>query len=162
MEVHKLSDFKIQVKLKKEVIKLRFETFRNPRGRVHIQIYDDLDRTTKITFDKVKTYIPSTLLSRWVNFHMKDKLLKLAGKGSSVEYISKNGNVWRYRENVQYFGLHDIVKSNGQTVRVSIDDSIGMKKVVDIINAIGYDVIVDYDTVKNRMISIVLEEKSYA
>ncbi|WP_378347363.1 hypothetical protein [Acinetobacter baumannii] len=158
-----MADFKIQVKLKKDIIRFRFETLRTPRGRVHIQIVDEIDRSTKITFDKVKTYIPSTLLSRWVNFHMKDKLLSLAGKGSSVEYVSKDGNNnWQYRDNVQYFGLHDIVKRDGKVVRVTIDDSIGMKKVIDIINAIGYDVLVDYDPVKGRMNSIVLEEKSYA
>jgi len=160
-----LADFKIQVnvkKPKKEQIKFQFETFKNPRGRYHIRIYDELDRSTQLAFDKIKVFVPSILLSRWVNFFMKDKLLTLAGKGSSVEYISKDGNNWHYRDTVQYFGLHDIVKRNGQVVRVSIDDGIGMKKVVDIINAIGYDVLVDYDETNNRTNSIILEEKSYA
>ncbi|QIW91565.1 hypothetical protein vBAbaMD22_52 [Acinetobacter phage vB_AbaM_D22] len=158
-----MSNFKIEVKPKKEIIELNFEIFKNQRGRYHIRIYDKLGRSTQLTFDKIRTFVPSTLLSRWVSFFMKDKLMKLAGKGSSVEYAVKGGGgTWKYRDTVQYFGLHDIVAPNGDTLRVSIDDSIGMKKVVDIVNGIGYSVFVDYDTEKNRTNKIILEEIKYA
>lgn len=154
-----MSNFSIEVRPKKEKINLTFRTFKNLRGRYTISISDDkTSRRTDITFDKINTYVPSTLLSRWVNHFMRDKLLKLAGKGSSVEYIKKDGNTWRYRDNVQYFGLHDIVKANGQTVRVLIEDSIGMKKVVDILNAVGYHATVEFETATNRVKSISLEE----
>lgn len=161
-----MADFKIQVKLKNKVepkeIKLNFFTTVNERGRVLLNISDGTERVSKISFDTVRTFVPSTLLSRWVTFYMKRDLLKLAGKGSSVEYMSTNGNTWHYRDNVQYFGLHDHISSKGKVLWVSIDDSIGMKKVIDIINAIGYDVLVDYDQDKGRMKSITLKEINYA
>lgn len=153
-----MSNFTIEVKPKKDIIKFQFQTFKNKRGRFHILMKDQFDRSTELSFDKNRRFVPSTLLSRWVSFFMKDKLMTLAGKGSSVEYVKKDGNIWRYRDTVQYFGLHDIVRCNGDTLRVCIDDGIGMKKVVDIINAIGYDVNVEYDNELNRTISITLEE----
>lgn len=146
-----------------ESIELRFKVFKNERGRLIIQIYDEQDRATCATFESVSNQVASTLLSKWVNFHLRHELLLLAGKGSSVEYMNYYAgqeNTWKFREEVTYFGLHDLVNTKGVTKRVSIEDQIGMKNVVAILEALGYSVVSDYDEKLNRMISISLIKES--
>ena len=124
-----------------------------------IEIFDNLDRRTAVSFDKVSTQTPSTLLSRWSNYFLYKELLSLAGKGSSVEYQNGNSsdeNEWKFRDEVTLFGLHDTVNKKGVVKKVSIDDSIGMKNVVAILKSIGYTVETEYDSKTNRMLKISL------
>lgn len=150
--------YKIEVHKPSKKLELRFRTFKNSNGRFMIEIYDNLDRRTAVSFDKVSTQTPSTLLSRWSNYFLYKELLTLAGKGSSVEYQSSKGseNEWKFRNEVSLFGLHDTVNKKGVVKKVSIDDSIGMKNVVAILKAIGYTVETEYDSKTNRMLKISL------
>ena len=150
--------YKIEVIRPTNKWELRFRTFKNPVGRYMIEIYDNLDRRTTVSFDKVNTQTSSTLLSRWVNYFLHKELLSLSGKGSSVEYVGKRNEVmkWEFRNDVKLFGLHDKVNKNGVVKKVTIDDSIGMKNVVAILNEIGYTVETEYDSKMNRMLKITL------
>lgn len=151
--------YKIEVRKQLKITELRFRTFKNSNGRFMIEIYDNLDRKTAVSFDKVSTQTPSTLLSRWSNYFLYKELLSLSGKGSSVEYQNWNSsdeNEWKFRDEVTLFGLHDTVNKKGVVKKVSIDDSIGMKNVVAILKSIGYTVETEYDSKTNRMLKISL------
>ncbi|AHY26769.1 hypothetical protein vB_AbaM_Acibel004_154 [Acinetobacter phage vB_AbaM_Acibel004] len=151
--------YKIEVRKPLKITELRFRTFKNSNGRFMIEIYDNLDRKTAVSFDKVSTQTPSTLLSRWSNYFLYKELLSLSGKGSSVEYQNGNSSVeneWKFRDEVTLFGLHDTVNKKGVVKKVSIDDSIGMKNVVAILKSIGYTVETEYDSKTNRMLKISL------
>lgn len=151
--------YKTEVRKPANKTELRFRTFKNPNGRYMIEIFDNLDRRTAVSFDKVSTQTPSTLLSRWSNYFLYKELLSLAGKGSSVEYQKGNvseENTWKFRDEVTLFGLHDTVNKKGVVKKVSIDDSIGMKNVVAILESIGYTVETEYDSKTNRMLKISL------
>lgn len=151
--------YKIEVRKPLKITELRFRTFKNSNGRFMIEIYDNLDRKTAVSFDKVSTQTPSTLLSRWSNYFLYKELLSLSGKGSSVEYQNGNSsdeNEWKFRDEVALFGLHDTVNKKGVVKKVSIDDSIGMKNVVAILKSIGYTVETEYDSKTNRMLKISL------
>lgn len=151
--------YKIEVRKPLKITELRFRTFKNSNGRFMIEIYDNLDRKTAVSFDKVSTQTPSTLLSRWSNYFLYKELLSLSGKGSSVEYQNGNSsdeNEWKFRDEVTLFGLHDTVNKKGVVKKVSIDDSIGMKNVVAILKSIGYTVETEYDSKTNRMLKISL------
>lgn len=128
-------------------------TFELDARRNKLTLTDKLGRNTVVTFKSLGTFIPSTLLSRWVSFHLYKEMLQLKGLGSSVGYASGQ---WKFRENPKYFGLHDFVDEKGNVSSVKIDDSIGMKKVVDIINALGYTVDTEFDVDTNRMVKIFL------
>lgn len=150
--------YKIEVIRPVKKVDLRFRTFKNASGRFMIEIYDDSDRKTAVSFDKVNTQTPSTLFSRWINYFLYKELLKLGGKGSSVEYRTgkpEDAN-WKFRDDVVLFGLHDVVGKNGKVRKVTIDDSIGMKSVVAILKELGYNVETEYDSKLNRMIKISL------
>lgn len=151
--------YKIEVRKPLKKIELRFRTFKNSNGRFMIEIYDNIDRKTAVSFDKVSTQTPSTLLSRWSNYFLYKELLCLSGKGSSVEYQNGDSSVeneWKFRDEVTLFGLHDMVNKKGVVKKVSIDDSIGMKNVVAILKSIGYTVETEYDSKTNRMLKISL------
>ena len=151
--------YKIEVRKPLKITELRFRTFKNSNGRFMIEIYDNLDRKTAVSFDKVSTQTPSTLLSRWSIYFLYKELLSLSGKGSSVEYQNGNSSVeneWKFRDEVTLFGLHDTVNKKGVVKKVSIDDSIGMKNVVAILKSIGYTVETEYDSKTNRMLKISL------
>ena len=47
--------YKIEVRKPANKTELRFRTFKNPNGRYMIEIFDNLDRRTAVSFDKVST-----------------------------------------------------------------------------------------------------------
>ena len=155
-----MSILNIQVIKPSNNIVLQFRNFKNESGRYMIEIYDQKCRRTVIHCDKVKTLVPSTLLARWVNYHLHAEMLQLARKGSGVEFRKPNGNVvWQFRDKVKYFGLHDVIGEDRKLKKVLIEDSIGMKNVVAIINAIGYNVETEFDNESKRVVKIVLKKE---
>lgn len=121
-----------------------------------LTLSDGEGRDTTIRFRTIGTLIPSTLFSRWLSYHKQKELLTLQGLGSSVQYGKED---WKFRDNPKIFGLHDTVNSKGEVISVRIDDSIGMKKVVAIANALGYTVHTEFDVDTYRMKKIVLEKE---
>lgn len=157
----------IQVIRPKKKVELTFELTKNERNRDMLKLRDKEGRSTIICFDRIPKFVPSTLLARWFTHHHANELLRLAGKGSSVEYINyKEGeeNTWKWREDMQYYGLHEVVTPKGIVRAVKIEDSIGMKSVVEIIEALGYTVETFFDQKTKRMVQINLikEEHMYA
>lgn len=156
--------FKIQVIKPSNSIILNFRSYKNESNRYVLEISDQKDRKTCIKFDSfgAESKITSTLFSRWLNFHLQRELKILAGKGSSFEIAKKGGdNPWHFRENVVFFGLHDILHKSGDICRVTIDDSIGMRNVVAIVKALGYNVETQFDTSTGRMVEIKLTKEEF-
>ena len=147
--------YKIEVRKKQKKIELQFRSFKSDTGRYMLELFEiGGERNSKISFDTVKTFTPSTLLSRWVSFHLYKELKALSGRGSSREIDGEEG--WEFKDNVSIFGLHEICKKSGKVKRVQIDDSIGMKKVVAILSEIGYNVLTEFDVESNRMLKVIL------
>lgn len=147
---------KIQVIIPKKYIDLKYKASKNEFGVLMFEIYDGKGSDTKATFKSLGNCVPSTLLSRWFSHFKKHHLLKLAGKGSSVSF--RGSDEWNFRYNPTYFGLHDTIGVDGTIEKVSIDDSIGMRSVTEIIRAAGFDVEVEYDKKLGRMTNIRLSE----
>lgn len=145
--------FKVEVIKPRKGITLKFRQKTLGHRFYALEIYDQDDRCTVMPFKNSGSCITSTLLSRWANYHLYKELKSLAGLGSSVLY---EGSGWKFREEVKYFGLHDKVNKTGNVTQVSIDDSIGMKNVVAILNGLGYNVETEYDSEENRMVQIYL------
>lgn len=157
-----MSNFKIEVVKPNKGIVLNFRSFEAGRGKYMLEISDKHDRNTCISFSNVGENITSTLLSRWVNYYLANELKLLAGLGSSYEIMKKGmKNDWKFRNNVTYFGLHDLLHKSGDVHGVRIDDSIGMRNVVAILGGLGYTVETSYDKELKRMIEIKLIKESF-
>lgn len=115
-----------------------------------------------INLKEISSRVPSTLLAKWINANCAEKLLALVDRCYTIERIKDGVQSGKYyftnKENAIY-GLHKIkVKSDGVTYRVvSIDSSLGMQAVVNILNEIGVDIESEYDKVSNKMIKISLK-----
>lgn len=119
-------------------------------------ISDGFGRETAITFNSVKTFVPSTLLSRWCNHHLQSSLLRIE-KLASVETIAQN---WNFREgDGLLFGLNAVKSKDGKLLKVKIDDSIGMKNVEKILNSLDYSMIAQYDVESKKVKSIKLTKQ---
>lgn len=115
-------------------------------GRMFIS--DGDGRETAIAFNKVNTFVPSTLLSRWCNFHLQEELKTLEHL-ASVE-ADKFG--WKFIEGDDLlFGLSVFKGKSGKLKKVLIDDSIGMRSVANILKQIGYEFDCVFDEVKGKM-----------
>lgn len=93
--------------------------------------------------------VPSTLLGRWASKWLQEDLRKLKSN-AYFTLTEDNFYDWTHNDNAIY-GLG--VKANGDVI---IDDSIGMKSVVDILTKIGYTVEVDFNVTTNKCNSITL------
>lgn len=128
-----------------------------------VSIYDDKEDflTTSVKLTHIQKRVPSTLLARWINSNLAEKLLTLKDRCNTVEKV-KDGVVgkWYFTNKPDsIYGLHKTkIKENGVTYRVvKIDDSIGMQSTINILNELGVDIEPNYDKVTNKMISINLK-----
>lgn len=103
----------------------------------------------------IQQRIPSTLLARWINVNLHDKLLTLVDRCHTVERIKDGvgGNWYFTNKEEALYGLHKyVIKEDGKKLRVlKVDDSLGMQSVVKVINEIGLDIKSEYDKVSNKM-----------
>ena len=159
---------KIEIKRKQpKPIELVFEK-KNIKGKQSKVIIRDVDNqyiSASINLCFGLTRVPSTLLSRWVNINLADKLSTLVDRCNTVETIKLNGKgkgLYHFtNKEDSIFGLHKcrIQGVNEYFREVSIDDSIGMTNVVAILREIGYNTEVEYDSVKSTVVKISLFEE---
>lgn len=128
-----------------------------------VSIYDDKEDylTTSVKLTHIQKRVPSTLLARWINSNLAEKLLTLKDRCNTVEKVKDGvrGRWYFTNKPDSIYGLHKTkIKENGVTYRVvKIDDSIGMQSTINILNELGVDIEPNYDKVTNKMISINLK-----
>lgn len=151
----------------KPVTEIVLELSMHPTCKDMLVIEDLKGRETLLNLAHCRTFAPSTALSRWCNYYLKDELCKLKGKGSTITYrdyvTPQEEEDWKFRTNPQYFGLNEFYrKGSHKLIKASIDDSIGMRNVVAILVGIGYNVDIEYDSDKKLVKKIILsKEKTY-
>ena len=130
-----------------------------------VSMYDEegnyIPSSLKLTH--INTRVPSTLLSRWVNNNLADKLLNLKDRCHTVEKVNLDKGTkskwWFTCKEDGVFGLHKIkLKENGTTFRtVMIDDSLGMQAVKNILKLLDIEVECIYDENTQKVTSIILK-----